>query len=159
MIDMGSIAAATSSLRVAGEIAVGLINLKTMAEVQAKAIELNQKIIAAQHDIFAANAAQSTLIQRVNELEEEIARVKAWKETKQRYVLVSPSSGFFAYALKSEGQPPEPAHWICAGCYEEGSRSILHGEKVDIGRKYFQVCPRCKTSIQTGHGPINPTYA
>ena len=38
MIDMGSISSAVGSLKVAGDIAKGLISLNTMAEVQAKAI-------------------------------------------------------------------------------------------------------------------------
>ena len=92
-MDMGSIAAAASSLKVAGEIAAGLISLKNMAEVQAKAIELNQKLIAAQHEIFAANAAHSTLVQRVRELEQQIAEMKAWHEQKKRYKLTNPWEG------------------------------------------------------------------
>jgi len=35
-MDMGSISAAVSSLKIAGEIAVGMMNLKTASEVQVK---------------------------------------------------------------------------------------------------------------------------
>lgn len=125
-MDIGSIAAATASLKVAGEIAVGLINLRADAEIQAKAIELNQKIIAAQHDVFAANAAQSALIQRIGDLEKEIAHIKAWEETKQRYKLISPWNGAFVYALKAQCDTSEPPHWLCEKCYEDGRKSILH---------------------------------
>jgi hypothetical protein len=62
-MDFGSITAAVGSLKAAGEIAKGLIGLKSDAEVQAKAIELNQKIIDAQHQIFAANTAQTSLLE------------------------------------------------------------------------------------------------
>ena len=55
---LAEILAAANSLRTAGQIAAGLINLKTTIEVQAKAIELNQLILSAQTDLFAANAAQ-----------------------------------------------------------------------------------------------------
>ena len=41
VMDLGSITAAFSSLRVAGDIAKGLINLHETVEIQAKAIELN----------------------------------------------------------------------------------------------------------------------
>jgi hypothetical protein len=60
-MDMG-ITAAVGSLKAAGEIANELINLKTTTEVQAKAIELNEKTVDAEHQIFAAHAAQSTLL-------------------------------------------------------------------------------------------------
>jgi hypothetical protein len=119
-MDMGSIAAAASSLKVAGDIAAGLINLKTTAEVQTKAIELNQKIIAAQHDIFAANAAQSALVQRVGVLERQIAEMKAWDEQRKCYRLIHPWEGrpALVYALRASCRADEAAHWICTKCYE-----------------------------------------
>src|SRR5258708_4023297 len=101
-MDMGSIAAAANSLKVAGDIAAGLIGLKTMSEVQAKAMELNQKIITAQHDLFAANAALVASSQRIAELEKQIAQMKAWDEQKKRYKLVAPWEGNppLVYALR-----------------------------------------------------------
>jgi hypothetical protein len=109
MMDIGSIAAAVNSLRTAGDIAKGLISLNTMTEVQSMAIELNQKIIEAQHQIFAANAAQTALVERIRDLEGHIARMKDWDAQKQRYQLVTPYSGIPVYALKksmSEGEGP-----------------------------------------------------
>jgi hypothetical protein len=53
-----------------------------MAEVQSKAIELNQKIIDAQHQIFAANASQTTVVERARELEGQVARMKDWDTQK-----------------------------------------------------------------------------
>jgi hypothetical protein len=75
-MDIASIVGAVNSLKVAGDIAKGLISLNTMAEVQSKAIELNQKIIDAQHQIFAANAAQTELVERIRELEGQVTRMK-----------------------------------------------------------------------------------
>ena len=44
-MDYGMLQGAISSLKVAGDIAVALNGLKTMSEVQAKAIELQQIIL------------------------------------------------------------------------------------------------------------------
>lgn len=88
-MDIGSITAAVNSLRVAGDIAKGLINVHTAAEVQSKAIELNQQIIDAQHQIFAANAAQTALLEYIRELEDQVASMKEWEAQKQRYSLAA----------------------------------------------------------------------
>ncbi len=156
-MDIGSIAAAASSLKVAGEIATGLMSLKTMKEVQDKAIELNQKLINAQHEIFAANAAQSTLVQRVSELENQIAEMKAWDEQKKRYKLTTPWEGrpALVYAMRESCKETEIAHWICTNCYDAGRRSILQPKK-DIKLLILLACPFCKNEINTGFREIGP---
>jgi rubrerythrin len=150
-MDMGTIAAAASSLKVAGNIAAGLISLKTMADVQSKAIELNQKIIAAQHDIFAANAAQSAFVQRVSDLEKQIAQMKAREEQKKRYKLTNPWEGnpALVYALRASHKDSEAAHWVCTKCYDDGRRSILQPQKDKTGF-ILLYCPTCKAEIHTG---------
>lgn len=147
-MDVSSILSAVSSLKIAGEIAVGLANSRTMAEVQAKAVELNQKLIAVQHDVFAAQAAQSALIQRVADLEKELACVKAWETQKQRYQLQSPWSGALVYAVKASMKGAEPPHWICTKCYEDGRKSILNPRQNASGWYVF-VCPVCQSQIQS----------
>jgi Zn finger protein HypA/HybF involved in hydrogenase expression len=157
-MDIGSITAAVGSLRAAGEIAVGLINLKTMAEVQTKAIELNGKILAAQHELFAANAAQAAFIERIRELEKQITDMKAWETEKQRYKLASPVGGSIVYALQKSMSDGEPAHYICANCYQDGKKSILQNS---FGHSWTTfVCPVCKSEATTGYsGHVRPNYA
>ena len=156
MVDMGSISAAVGSLRVAGEMAVGLIKLNTLAEVQAKAIELNQKLIESQHAIFAAHTTQTELVQRIGELEKQIAQMEAWEAQKQRYQMVIPYQGGTVYALKKSMSEGEPAHYICANCYQHGKRSILQcrnptykaGDSVAV---LFCANPSCKSQVTTAY--------
>lgn len=104
-----------------------MISLKTMAEVQAKAIELNAKILSAQHELFAANAAQSQFIERIRELEEQIANKEAWNAQKQRYRLATPYSGVTAFALQKAMSNGEPPHYVCANCFQGGKLAIPEG--------------------------------
>lgn len=161
-MDMGSISAAVGSLRVAGEIAMGLINLNTMAEVQAKAVELNQKIIAAQHEIFAANAAQMTMVERIRELEAQIANMKAWEAEKERYQLVSPSTGAMVYAVKKSMSNGEPPHYLCANCFKQGKASPVNDAPPPNSKDRWHTwyCPTCKSAPLTGlAGPSPAKYA
>lgn len=158
-MELGSISAAVTSLKMAGEIVKGMISLKTTAEVQAKAIELNQQIISAQHAIFEANATQSALIQKIGDLEKQIARMGQWEEQKQRYKLTDPWRGAAqVYGVKASCKESEEPHWICTKCYDDGRRSILNPMR---DSKYFvlMICPTCKAQIHTGlHGIASATY-
>jgi len=121
--------AAANSLKAAGQIAIGLINVKATTEVQAKAIELNQLILAAQGDLFAANAAQSALIDELRELKQQIVRMKHWETEKQRYELAAPFPGCMVYALKRSMSGGQTPHYLCASCYQKGQPSILQGKE------------------------------
>jgi hypothetical protein len=155
-MDMGSISAAVTSLRLAGDIAKGLISLKTTAEVQTKAIELGQQIIDAQQQVFAFNAERATLLERIRELEDQVERMKDWETQKQRYKLVAPFPGCMVYALQKSMSEGEPPHYLCASCFQEGARSILQGS---MGRhtkegwdfsKYRCPRPNCNSEAKTG---------
>ncbi len=141
-MDMSLIQGTISGLKTAGDIAKGLMDLKTAAEVRSKVIELQSVILSAQSSAMDANAKQSVLVDTIRDFKEEIARMKAWGHQKQRYKLITPWDGTLVYSLKESMKESEPPHWICTNCYESGVRSILQERKnLKIGRpEYFCRC-------------------
>ena len=83
-MDIALIQSTISGLKVASEIAQGFLKLKSLSDVQGKVIELQSVILAAQSSAFAANAHQTAMVEEIRNLKEEITRVKAWEEEKQR---------------------------------------------------------------------------
>jgi len=146
MADMALIQGAITSLQTASDIAKSFLKLKSIADNQGKVIELQSAILAAQTSALAAQSEQSSMIQRIRDLEEEIARVKAWKETAERYQLVSPWTGAFVYALKKQSGSTEPPHWLCQKCYEDGNKSILQ-RAADSAVTWAYNCSRCNTKL------------
>ncbi len=63
MTYMGSIQAAIGSLKAAGDIAKGFMQLKTTAEIQSKVIELQSVNLAAQSSALAAQSDQFSLLE------------------------------------------------------------------------------------------------
>lgn len=112
MVDLMAIRSAISSLQTAGQIAKGLLQLQSLADVQRKVIDLQEAILSAQSSALAANSDQFAMIQRVRELEEEITRIKAWEEQKKCYKLVYPWEDSMAtvYALKESCKATEAPH-------------------------------------------------
>ena len=145
-MDAGSIAAALNGLGAAANLAKSFLDLKSIADVQAKVIELQGVILAAQSSALTAQSEQSMMLQQIRNLEEEVARIKAWEKTKQRYELHQPGPGIYVWSLKEKGEPPEPDHWICAKCYEDGRRSIIQVKSKGSGRTNY-ICFECKSEF------------
>ena len=74
---MNALQSTAGSLKLALDGLKTLLSLKVTADTQAKIVEIQGAIIAAQAENMAANEERSTLLQRVRELEEEMA----WRAT------------------------------------------------------------------------------
>lgn len=143
-MDIPSISSAISGLRSVAEIAKAMKGLHDQADIQIKVIELQSAILDAQSSALAAQSEQLAMIQKIRDLEGEVARIKAWDETKQRYQLITPWAGCHVYALKETGKGTEPPHWVCPHCYEDGRKSILNdSDKHDRRIRLIIKCPRC----------------
>jgi Zn finger protein HypA/HybF involved in hydrogenase expression len=141
---------ALGALQSASNIIKTLAGLRSEGERSTKLIELQSQIVAAQASAIQANLAQSNLIDRVHQLEAQIAQMEAWSAEKQRYELKAISTGAFAYALKTDASGTEPAHYICQPCYEKGKKRILQfnpSAMVDVGIPHTLKCPECKAEI------------
>ena len=123
--------------------AKGLKDISDAAVRNTVAVELQEKILAAQE-------AQSTLVERVRDLEKEVARFETWDAEKQRYQLTDFGGGTFAYALKEGMAKGEPPHRICAPCYEKGQKSILQFGNKTAFKQDSYTCPACKTDFKFG---------
>ncbi len=143
MPDIALIQGAITGLKTAGDIAKSFLELKSISDIQGKVIELQSAILSAQSSALAAQGEQSLMVQRIRDLEEEVADAKAWKETEQRYQLDEIGKGFFAFSLKEESKGAEPFHKICANCYQKRKKSILQMQpQTALGDRYY--CHECK---------------
>ena len=158
-MDMSLIQGTITGLKTASDIAKGFLELKSIADVQGKVIELQSAILSAQSSALAANSDQAAMVEQIRTLKEEIASVKAWEGQKQRYKLANPWDGAVVYSLKQSMASGEPAHWICTSCYENGRKSILNPLKTK-DNWFLLVCPVCNSQIQSPwRSAAHPEYA
>jgi hypothetical protein len=160
MVDMTAITGTVSALKGAVDIAKAMIGLRDVQVVQLKVIELNSKILEAQHSALSAVDERTALIQRIRDLEKEIIGLKAWGVEKENYELRNVYTGAFAYVPKANTLGPEPPHWLCATCYENRKKSLLqdHGRASDDLRMSIYKCSRseCGSEIRVSFN-VNPT--
>lgn len=154
MPDLTAIAAALSSLKAAKDIAEAMIGLRDTAAFQGKLLEFQSKLLDANNAAFAAQNECAAMLERIRELEKEVADLKAWETEKKRYELKDLCSASFAYAIKKDAKRAEPFHCICASCYERGKKSIIQ-IAIDQHRIPYLLlgCPECSSQIIVGQWP------
>lgn len=151
MANTGYISSAFTGLKTAYDVASGFLKLKISAEVQTKVIELQGIIVAAQNDAFAAQAAQSELLEEVRALKEKITQMEAWDAEREQYELKRIDSGAFAYVLKKDEKSSEYGPWYCTACYENRHKSILQNQG-RVGSDVILKCPECKNTMKIDWG-------
>jgi hypothetical protein len=153
---VGEVLAGLSAFKSALDIAKGLKDLSDATARNAAVIELQEKILTAQ-------AAQANLVERVRELEAEVASLKAWDADKERYELKEVAPGAVACLVKESMRGTEPAHWLCAQCYANGKKGFLQAHHQDLQFIYHR-CQQCGGEIRApkpppktpGAGPAAP---
>lgn len=139
-------AAALSSLKAAKDIAESMVGLRDAAAFQGKLIEFQTKLIDANNATFAAQDERAVMLERIRQLEKEMADLKTWETKEQEYELQNLGFGAFAYMLKPEARGTKPAHWVCTNCYEHRHIAIMQNVmKKGIGQEW--TCPSCKSTF------------
>lgn len=146
---IAEIAGGMAALKSASELTKALMDLRDTSIVQAKAIELQRQILAAQESALAANERQSTLLEEIKALKAEIAELKNWNGDKSNYEMKTVGSGAFAYLPRPNDDPRAADHWLCVKCFDEGKRGVLqHQGRTKDNRHAIFGCPICKNTIQ-----------
>ena len=158
MVDMSAVAGLMTSLRSVVEITKAMKDVSDANLIQTKVFELTREIMAAQSCAMEAQTAQSDLLRRIRELEEEKSKLEAWNAEKSRYELKSIQPGVHVYTLKQGMESGEELHYVCPTCCNRGQKSILQQETRYPGMVVMQVCHECGTElIERGQRFGNPT--
>jgi len=140
------IAAGITSLRATLHIAKMMISLRDAEAFRAESIELQETILRALDSGIEAREAYAKQLNVVGELEEEVARLKAWDAEKRRYELKAVGAGAVAYVLKPGDRGTEPPHWLCATCFQQGKKSFLQNEMKMVLRRLIFTCTVCNST-------------
>lgn len=148
---------AYGGIKAATDITQSMLTLKTDAAVTTKVVELNGVLLGLQGQLNSAHAEHTTLTSRIRDLESEVTQFKNWEEEKERYQLHQFQTGTLAYRIKPAMQGSEPAHDLCANCYQNGVKSIL--QACEDGWYKALKCHRCDSLIRTEKIPdTGPTF-
>jgi hypothetical protein len=134
--------AGLSAIKTAFDMARGLKDINDVAIRNGAVIELQEKILTAQQ-------TQAALVERIGELEKEIAAFNKWDSEKEKYELKQISNvGTVAYMLRSDARDTKPPHWLCTNCYENGKASFIQ-YYAHIGIALHFRCSSCSAEYRT----------
>ncbi len=141
------VAGVLTSTKTATEITKVLVDMKTDAAVNAKAVELTSVLLQLQQQLMVANMEQMELISRMQTLEAELKEAQAQLLDAERYQPHQFSTGAVAYVAK-ERVDGQPILYLCSNCFERHLKVTL---QVTPGNQNVQgmKCPRCETAITT----------
>ncbi|WET75505.1 hypothetical protein [Rhizobium croatiense] len=125
---------------------------KTVKDMD-NSVDRNLAVINLQNEILSAQAAQAALVNRIGDLEKDLARFETWESEKKRYELEQLPPGIFAYRVKAGMENGEPPHKICANCYNKNNKSLLHNLGSGNGLTQWK-CYSCGFAEHSGH--FNP---
>lgn len=95
------------------------LKIRDAAGIQPIIVEFTSKLMDAQQH-------HALLVKRITDLEQQLMKFENWETEKQRYELVKLEPGIFLRRVKVGMENGEPAHEICANCYDNGKKSLLH---------------------------------
>jgi hypothetical protein len=148
-VDLTVISGAISGLKTASDLAKAIVSTNTAVEVNAKAIELQRALLAAYGDALSAKETQSELQEEIRRLKSQAAQNEEFVADMKRYKLFEPWPGSPVYALKESMSSGEPAHYLCAYCYQSKKKAILYSGPGTKSPWCHLRCPACKTEIQS----------
>ncbi len=124
-----------------------LAQAKTQAQAVLKSREINERIGDTLEKLLTAQMEYSTLLSTKSQLEAEVAALQDWAKEKQRYQLHQTEAGSIVYVVKPGLEDGEPAHQLCARCYQDGVKAFLQPAP-DLGMYKMLKCHDCKSDIQ-----------
>jgi hypothetical protein len=143
MPDLIAIGQGLNAVKALTDLAKTMMGLRDSAKLLDTTVEFQQQILSVQKALLDAQAEQATLIERIRNLEEESANLKAWEAEKQRYELKEVAPRGFAYVLKPTAGGSEPVHWICAACYQKRQKS----PRMSIPTRRQRAVPRSRRQL------------
>ena len=142
---------ASQSVQALGTLLKAANGLANYNEIVAKVSDVNSKLMGANAVALAAQEKQSSLATKVQELEGEVAKLKDWSVEAERYEVKEVATGVFAYLGKGQAVKLQSAQKLCANCFNQGTKSLLQQQHVEVGRQLSLVCHRCKANVVFRH--------
>jgi hypothetical protein len=137
-------------------------SLKAILETGKKLVEVrdaaarSELIVQFTRQIMDAQNVEAGLIEKIHALEQKITEFEDWKREKDRYQLEELPPGILMYRLKEGMENGEPIHKICANCYINKKKSLLHNLGTHNGLTEWK-CHSCGFKESTGHFSPPPT--
>jgi hypothetical protein len=116
-----------------------ILNTRDEIKAQELKLEFNNALLDLHEKQLSIVKECQTILAENEAMKKQLAAFERWDQESARYQLHQLVPGILVYALKSEFQTTEPAHWLCPACYQDKQKSILHRQTKGSD---VWICPR-----------------
>jgi len=141
--------AITSPLKAASDAAEKMLQIKGILDHGDEIRKLHDHVVTGLKAARIAQVEQTAMQNEIDGLKRKVADLEARDAKMERYELKRLPPGVFVMALKPDVQPPEPFHYACEKCYQDGKIYRLNSFGVVRGQERFH-CNSCGSTIVTG---------
>ncbi|MES2384051.1 MAG: hypothetical protein V4593_05850 [Pseudomonadota bacterium] len=142
---------ASQSVQALASLVKAANGLANYGEIVEKVAEVNAKLMQANSVALASQEKQSSLVSQVHDLQSEIRVLRDWSAEAQNYELREVAAGVFACLAKGFNGQLQSAQKLCVNCFNQGNKSLLQQQHVEVGRQLSLVCHRCKADVIFRH--------
>jgi hypothetical protein len=148
--------AAIEDIPMVAEVFGGLSAFSTMFGIAKSMKDMNDAVIRNQavydltEQILAAQEKYAAAIERVRDLEREVAAFENWDAEQKRYQMKDFGGGTIAYSLKPEMASGDPPHNLCSACYQKGKKGILQPTGMNGYHQEMVKCAECGKDFVLG---------
>jgi len=154
------------------EVMGGLTAFSTMFGIAKSMKDMNDAVIRNQavydltEQILAAQEKYAASVERIRDLEKQVAAFENWDAESKRYQMKDFGGGTIAYALKPAMANGEPSHNLCCKCHNNRKKGILQPGGINAYHQQMVKCSECGTDFvlgqQTGkwasRGPVQSDF-
>ena len=146
-----TIASAINGIKSANDILLSLIKSKISHEIASALSDVQKQLGEALDSLIKAKIDQASALDEIKSLKAQIASFENWDSNIERYKLAPLwNTGAVAYFTKESLNSSEPAHALCANCYEQRKKHILHPKSVDGWIHIVCPSPSCDFDVAIG---------
>ncbi len=136
---MTEIVAFAGAVSHAMNVAKAIVDTRDETKLASLKLEFTTALLELHDKQLSLSQFYQSILEANESLKKQLAAYERWEQESQRYERHQPELGFLVYALKPEHAATQPAHWLCAACYDDGKQSVL--QRAFKGATAFN-CPR-----------------
>lgn len=142
---------ATQSVQALGNLLKAANGLANYSEIVQKVAEVHSKLMQANSVALAAQEKQAGLAEEIQKLRNEVERLKNWAAEAKTYEIREVSSGVFVCMSVGYTGKFQSAQKLCVNCFNQGNKSLLQQQHIEVGRQLSLACHRCKSNVIFRH--------
>lgn len=142
---------ASQSVQALGSLLKAANGLANYSEIVEKMADVHAKLMQANAVALSAQEKQAGIAAELQDLRTEVTRLKDWSAEASNFEVREVAQGVFVMLPVTHVGKYQSAQKLCVNCFNQGNKSLLQQQHIEIGRQLSLICHRCKANVIFRH--------